>query len=572
MKAQAKKNSGSVSGPGQTIPVSEDLSPLPGQARSGPPGSPSFFIKVVAALAILGATLFVGVPSASATTWNLPATDLSEAGQDANSPQVAIAPDGATTVVWDRSIIQAATRPAGSGTYGAPQNLSEAGRDAGEPRVAISPDGATTVVWERFNGTNFIIQAATRPAGSGTFGAPQNLSEAGQDAAYSALAIGPDGATTVVWTRLNGTNFIIQAATRPAGSGTFGAAQDLSEAGQDAFSHQVAIAPDGATTVVWERFNGTNSIIQAATRPAGSGTFGAPQNLSEAGRDAEIPQVAIAPDGATTVVWERFPGTNFIIQAATRPAGSGTFGAPQNLSEAGQDARFPQVAIAPDGATTVVWERFNGTNDIIQAVSRESEAPPPVTRQLSVTKSGSGEGTVTSTPAGIDCGLTCQVDFDDGASVTLTATPASGSTFTEWSGACSGTGPCEVTMREARSVTATFTADPSPPTPTSKITVSSVKSKVTKKSVLITSKVKVPGKGEISQQATSGEGQKSKVWCKTSKTVGAAGTYTLKCNLGSEGRKAIRKQALKLDLRTNFAPAEGSKVTADRNLAIKRKR
>jgi len=232
-------------------------------------------------LAVLGAALLVGVPSASATTWNLPATDLSIAGQTAEIPQVAIAPDGATTVVWQRSngtnnIIQAVTRPAGSGTFEAPQNLSEAGQAALDPQVAIAPDGATTVVWERSNGTNDIIQAATRPAGSGTFGAPQNLSEAGQNAFVPQVAIAPDGATTVVWRRSNGTNNIIQAATRPAGSGTFGAPENLSEAGQNAFDPQVAIAPDGATTVVWQRSSGLNFIIQAATRPAGSGTFGAP--------------------------------------------------------------------------------------------------------------------------------------------------------------------------------------------------------------------------------------------------------------------------------------------------------
>ncbi|MGA1077044.1 MAG: choice-of-anchor Q domain-containing protein, partial [Ilumatobacteraceae bacterium] len=83
-----------------------------------------------------------------------------------------------------------------------------------------------------------------------------------------------------------------------------------------------------------------------------------------------------------------------------------------------------------------------------------------VTLGLSVTRSGSGSGTVTSSPEGIDCGSTCTAEFATGSTVTLTATPAAGSTFTGWSGACSGTGTCEVTMSEARSVDAAFTADP----------------------------------------------------------------------------------------------------------------
>jgi len=77
-----------------------------------------------------------------------------------------------------------------------------------------------------------------------------------------------------------------------------------------------------------------------------------------------------------------------------------------------------------------------------------------------VARSGTGSGTVTSSPAGIDCGSTCSASFASGTSVTLTASAAADSTFAGWSGACSGTGPCTVSMTEARSVTATFTSTP----------------------------------------------------------------------------------------------------------------
>jgi phospholipase C len=83
---------------------------------------------------------------------------------------------------------------------------------------------------------------------------------------------------------------------------------------------------------------------------------------------------------------------------------------------------------------------------------------PPV---LTVTVSGSGS--VASSPAGIDActstGGTCSAVFSADTGVTLTATPATGSTFTGWSGAsCTGTGPCSVTVNSAESVGATFTA------------------------------------------------------------------------------------------------------------------
>ena len=80
------------------------------------------------------------------------------------------------------------------------------------------------------------------------------------------------------------------------------------------------------------------------------------------------------------------------------------------------------------------------------------------TQSLTVAATGTGTGTITSSPAGINCGATCTASFAIAASVTLTATPATGSTFAGWTGACTGTGTCTVPMSAARSVTATFNA------------------------------------------------------------------------------------------------------------------
>jgi hypothetical protein len=79
---------------------------------------------------------------------------------------------------------------------------------------------------------------------------------------------------------------------------------------------------------------------------------------------------------------------------------------------------------------------------------------------LGVTVEGSGSGTVTSQPAGIDCGADCSQTYFDGTVVTLTTTADTGSQFVSWNGACSGTEPvCAVTMVEDRTVTVTFDQD-----------------------------------------------------------------------------------------------------------------
>src|SRR6266571_3586817 len=76
---------------------------------------------------------------------------------------------------------------------------------------------------------------------------------------------------------------------------------------------------------------------------------------------------------------------------------------------------------------------------------------------LSVVRQGAGSGTVTSSPAGINCGATCSASYDSGTVVTLTATPAGDSTFTGWSGCDTVSGStCSVTMSGSRVVTAAF--------------------------------------------------------------------------------------------------------------------
>ena len=80
----------------------------------------------------------------------------------------------------------------------------------------------------------------------------------------------------------------------------------------------------------------------------------------------------------------------------------------------------------------------------------------PVAPYLSVVKSGTGSGVVSSSTGGINCGSACSASIANGTLVILTATPDNGNTFTGWTGACNGTGTCTITMDVAKSVTATF--------------------------------------------------------------------------------------------------------------------
>ena len=128
------------------------------------------------------------------------------------------------------------------------------------------------------------------------------------------------------------------------------------------------------------------------------------------------------------------------------------------------------VNFSPAGCTSplaVVSNESQTAADPSSSTSRQFRVsaltPTGTDKPLSVTRAGSGNGTVTSSTAGIDCGSDCAEQYANGASVTLTAAPAAGSTFGGWVGACSGTATCQLTMSAASSVTAIFSTLPVDP-------------------------------------------------------------------------------------------------------------
>jgi len=131
---------------------------------------------------------------------------------------------------------------------------------------------------------------------------------------------------------------------------------------------------------------------------------------------------------------------------------------------AGNDYHLSATSPARDAGATIA----NVTDDLegaprpqgsafdIGAYEFPASAPP-----ISLTVTRTGNGSVTSTPAGISCGSVCSATFAAGSSVALAATPAAGSVFTGWTGGgCSGTATCTVTMTAATTVGAAFAPAP----------------------------------------------------------------------------------------------------------------
>jgi len=108
------------------------------------------------------------------------------------------------------------------------------------------------------------------------------------------------------------------------------------------------------------------------------------------------------------------------------------------------------------------------TMNTATAVAAEFVPAPLYT--LTVARNGAGSGTVSGN--GISCGKTCSTFYNSGTHVSLTAKPATGSSFSGWSGDCTGTKACSLTMSASRHISATFTRL----TPTTKLDSSKIQS------------------------------------------------------------------------------------------------
>jgi uncharacterized protein (DUF2141 family) len=160
----------------------------------------------------------------------------------------------------------------------------------------------------------------------------------------------------------------------------------------------------------------------------------------------------------------------FALTVAKAGTGSGTLTSSPAGIDCGSNcsATFNSdtlVTLTPTAAAGSVFAGWNDTScgsfniAADMACSATFNLIPPATYTLTVTKVGTGSGTVTSSPAGIDCGSNCSATFNSGTPIALTATPGAGSVFAGWSGTGCTTGSLTLAANTTCSVTFTPVAN-----------------------------------------------------------------------------------------------------------------
>ncbi len=370
--------------------------------------------------------MLVGVLAVAAALWApaaqaewLPPVDVSEAGEYIATPDVALDSEGNATAVWTRwngsaNVVETSFRPAGQ-AWGAPETLAE----ATSPQVVVDRNGNWTVSWERSVESDVVIESTSRaPEGNwseavsvtefaqgfdpepflavdwegnntivwvqeetvmssfrtflGEWGEPIPLSEG--ESFTPQAAMDGRGDATAVWMHYDGSHYVVESAYRPE-QGEWGEATLLSEPGEEGGNPHVAISGgvvgNGNSLVVWRGEDEGEERLRAAYRLHG-GEWGEPADVSGPGEEVESPRAAIDLDGNALAVWAGNTGESGgsdIVRAAYMPFGK-EWEEPVALSAAGGSGFPNDVVFDTHGNASVIWQRWDGTTNLVQTASR----------------------------------------------------------------------------------------------------------------------------------------------------------------------------------------------------------
>jgi hypothetical protein len=281
----------------------------------------------------------------------------------------------------DYVIVAFSVAPGGAVGTPFPLSVLTPGNDfVDQPHAAVAPDGTVTVVWKRASGS--VEARRIDPPGtvSGTQPIVLKAGTSGDETLPPRVAVAGDGTASVVWANANSQTLgdslfdVVVRRVSPAGApvgAEIPVATDLDNDDAD-----IAVAPDGTATVVWERqFPGEIRPVVRRIAPDGS-LPGDIDELSDA--PGERPRVTALADGTAVVAWNHSGPSGPIARARTiSPVGD--LGAPDDLSA--PEAFGPRIASAPDGRVVVAWGRTTledePTRDVVETAGSEPRFAVP---------------------------------------------------------------------------------------------------------------------------------------------------------------------------------------------------
>lgn len=247
-----------------------------------------------------------------------------------------------------------------AGAWGAPVDISAAGQSGERVQLGADAQGNQIAVWEGFaSGPERLVMAAIRPA-RGTWGTPIELSAPG--GAFSepnepSVAVNARGEAVVAWSRLVGSEYQVEVA-RGDTSGNWSAPEVISPSGVRSTLARAGIDATGNAFVSWvEELE--PGLRGTAVRVQEGGAWGAPEVFAPVAGEDEAPNVSVNPNG-WAVLLRHQEGE---IEATSRPPGGSWI--PLSPLASGASYRWFQVAIADNAEAVAIWR--NQSTDKIEA-------------------------------------------------------------------------------------------------------------------------------------------------------------------------------------------------------------
>jgi hypothetical protein len=319
---------------------------------------------------VAGAHRLRGVTKPAGGAFTAPQT-IADTGSDVQFPSVGIA-DGKAVATWMQNLrVRAATAQAGA-PFQVHDPLSGTLQSVVSPVAGVGPGGAAVVAWS----TGASLRAVARPAG-GEF-SPLSEVHAGPNHDLLQIAMSAEGRATLAWQYWDGSKYVLQAASRGK-SGDFGGVETVDGMSGAYGYFRLGKAADGTSVLAWP----DAQQLRYAVRPEGGG-FGATQVVPGSHGGYSIPQLAAGPDGTMWAAWRgSFAGPIRVETARIAPDGSSTsaqdVAAPANPGLSDSSEGFYAIDADTHGDAAILWTHnvaANGPGH--QAVeTRIFDAQPP---------------------------------------------------------------------------------------------------------------------------------------------------------------------------------------------------
>lgn len=289
---------------------------------------------------------------ADAGAWGTP-FDLSAEGVRAESITLGGDAAGDQFAVWQYQessefVVQAATRPAG-GSWGAPVDISAP--EAGEPKpsLAVNSAGEAVVAWSQYDGSNYLIEVS-RGDVSNAWSTPEPISDPSVNSYEPSVGTDAAGEAFAAWRQPFGPNFGVVASVEEAGG--WATPEVLSNPTESDESPTLVVNPAGDAVVGWEN----STTAEASRRPAGGGWEPAVA-IQTTGIGIGGMSLAINSSGEAIAAWENAAvgGYSHWMVEAARMEPNGSWEPAEALTSAADFARSPSVALGDDGVAQAAW-------------------------------------------------------------------------------------------------------------------------------------------------------------------------------------------------------------------------